>query len=74
MPDKARQLMRDDMLDQLSALNEIIGYPGENNLDAAAEVAETRIGKSSMGKHRATGMGPGNDNSGSTPVVQEILI
>ena len=74
MPDKARQLMRDDMLDHLSALNEIIGYPGENNLDAAAEVAATRTGNSSMGKHRATGMGPGNDNSGSTPVVQEILI
>jgi len=59
MPDKARQPMRDDMLDHLSALNEIIGYPGENNLDAAADVAETRIGKSSMGKHRARGMGPG---------------
>jgi hypothetical protein len=59
MPDQARQLMREDMLDHLSALNEILGYLGENNLDAAADVAETRMGKSSMGKHRATGMGPG---------------
>lgn len=59
MPDEARQLMRKDMLDHLSALNEIIGLLAENNLDAAADVAETRMGKSSMGKHRATGMGPG---------------
>lgn len=59
MPNEARQLMRKDMLDHLSALNEIIGLLAENNLDAAADVAETRMGKSSMGKHRATGMGPG---------------
>ena len=59
MPEQARQLMRADMLDHLSALNEIIGYLAENNLDAAANIAETRMGKSSMGKHRATGMGPG---------------
>ncbi len=59
MPDQARQLMREDMLDHLSALSEIIGHLAENNLDAAADVSETRMGKSSMGKHRSTGMGPG---------------
>jgi len=59
MPNETSQLMREDMLDHLSALNEIIGLLAENNLDAAADVAETRMGKSSMGKHRATGMGPG---------------
>ena len=59
MPDQARELMRKDMLDHLSALNEIIGYLAENNLKAAADVAETRMGKGSMGKHRGTGMGPG---------------
>ena len=59
MPDQARQFMREDMLGLLSALNEIIGYLAENDLDAAANIAETRMGKSSMGKHRATGMGPG---------------
>ena len=59
MPDEASQLMRKDMLDHLSALNEIMALLVENNLDAAADVAETRMGKSSMGKHRATGMGPG---------------
>ena len=59
MPDAARQLMRTDMLDHLSALNEIIGHLASKNLDTAAEVAESRMGKSSMGKHRASGMGPG---------------
>lgn len=59
MPENTRELMRKEMLDHLSALNVIIGYLASNNLDAAAEVAETRMGRSSMGKHRATGMGPG---------------
>lgn len=59
MPDKARELMRKDMLDHLSALTEILGYLASNNLDAAADVAEKRMGRSSMGKHRGTGMGPG---------------
>jgi len=59
MPAQAREFMRKDMLEHLSALNEIIGYLASNNLDAAADVAETRLGRSSMGKHRGTGMGPG---------------
>lgn len=59
MPDQARELMRREMLDHLSALNEIMGYLASNNLDAAADVAETRMGRSTMGKHRGTGMGPG---------------
>ena len=59
MPVESQQLMRDDMKDHLAALNEIIGYLAENNLKTAAEIAETRMGRSSMGKHRGTGMGPG---------------
>lgn len=59
MPDQARQLMQQDMLDHLSTLNEIVGYLADNDLEAAAEIAESRMGESSMGKHRATGMGPG---------------
>ena len=59
MPEQARELMRQDMLDHLSALNEIIGYLASNNLDAVADIAETRMGRSSMGKHRESGMGPG---------------
>lgn len=59
MPAEARDNMRQDMLDHLSALNEILGYLAKDELDAAAETAEKRLGKSSMGKYRATGMGPG---------------
>ena len=47
------------MYDHLSALNEIIGLLAKNKIDAVADVAESRMGKSSMGKHRATDMGPG---------------
>ena len=59
MPDQARHFMREDMLTHLSALNEIISNLAVNNLDAAADIAETKMGESSMGKHRASGMGPG---------------
>jgi len=59
MPEETRKMMREEMLDHLSALNELIGHLANNNLDAAATVAETRMGKSSMGKHRGSGKGPG---------------
>lgn len=61
MPDLPRSLMLSDMLDHLAALNEIIGYMAENNLDAAGETAEKRMGQSTMGKHAAIarGQGPG---------------
>lgn len=61
MPDLPRSLMRSDMQDHLAALNEIIGYLAENNLAAAGETAEKRIGQSTMGKHAniARGQGPG---------------
>jgi len=59
MPEQTRQFMREDMLNHLSALNEIISLLASNNLGAAADVAETKMGRSTMGKHRGTGMGPG---------------
>ena len=61
MPELPRALMRTDMQDHLVALNEIFGYLAENKLDAAAETAEKRLGKSAMGKHAAMarGQGPG---------------
>ena len=59
MPEQTRQLMREDMLNHLVTMNEILGYLAESNFSAASEVAETKMGKSSMGKHRGTGMGPG---------------
>lgn len=59
MPEQARQLLRGDMLSHLSALNQIFTYMAENNLKAAANVAENQLGVSAMGKHRGSGMGPG---------------
>jgi len=59
MPAQARNYMRLDMLDHLIALNEIIGLLATGDLNSLAEIAETRIGRSSMGKYRGTGMGPG---------------
>jgi hypothetical protein len=61
MPELPRALMRTDMQNHLVALNEIFGYLAENNLDAAAETAEKRLGQSAMGKHAvvARGRGPG---------------
>lgn len=61
MPPEAQAIMRADMLDHLAALNEVLGYLADDKLDAAAEVAETRIGRSAMGRNmgKARGMGPG---------------
>lgn len=59
MPAQARAYMRQDMLDHLAAMSEIMGLMATENWAAAAEVAETRMGNSSMGKYRGTGMGPG---------------
>lgn len=59
MPVQTQQIMREEMLNHLSTLNEIISYLASNDLDAAAEAAENKLGRSSMGKHRGTGMGPG---------------
>ncbi|BAN34352.1 hypothetical protein SCD_n00504 [Sulfuricella denitrificans skB26] len=61
MPELSRALMRTDMQDHLMALNEIFGHLAENNLAAASETAENRLGNSSMGKHAvmARGQGPG---------------
>ena len=59
MPAQARGYMRQDMLDHLAAMSEIMGAMSAEDWARAAEIAETRMGKSSMGKYRGTGMGPG---------------
>jgi hypothetical protein len=61
MPALQRALIREDMLDHLIALDEILGDLSSNQLNAAADVAEERLGLSSMGKHaaRTGGQGPG---------------
>lgn len=59
MPAPAQQLLRKDMLDHLVALNGILAHLAASEFQQASELAETRLGKSSMGRHRGTGMGPG---------------
>ena len=59
MPDGVKQVLRMDMISHLSALDEILLNLSDGDLDAAAELAESKLGRSSMGKHRGTGMGPG---------------
>jgi hypothetical protein len=61
MPPLPQALMREDMLDHLAALNEILVLMGESKLAEAGEVAEQRLGRSTMGKMmvKAKGMGPG---------------
>lgn len=61
MPALPQALLREEMLDNLGALNEIIGLVANDKLAEAGDVAEKRLGHSSMGRHaaRARGMGPG---------------
>ena len=59
MPAQTQEMMRQKMQDHLTVLSQIIAYLADNDLPAAAEIAEQRLGMSSMGKHRGTGMGPG---------------
>ena len=61
MPPLPQALLREEMLDNLGALHEIIGLVANDKLAEAGDVAEKRLGRSSMGKHaaRARGMGPG---------------
>ena len=59
MPAPAQQLVRKDMIDHLVVLNQIFAYLAASEFQQASELAESRLGNSSMGRHRGTGMGPG---------------
>ncbi|MEW5893775.1 MAG: cytochrome c [Pseudomonadota bacterium] len=61
MPPLQQTLMRQDMVEHLSALHAVLGLMAEGKLDQAAELAEKALGVSSMGKHAAAtgGQGPG---------------
>ena len=52
MPQEARAEMRAEMLDFQTALNSIITALGDGRHADAAEIAETQIGVSAMGRHR----------------------
>jgi hypothetical protein len=59
MPPEAQQLMRQEMLNFLNTLTQIIGFLATDQLNEAANIAETQMGNSAMGKHRGNAMGPG---------------
>ncbi|MBM3391141.1 MAG: cytochrome C [Betaproteobacteria bacterium] len=48
---QAQEVLRQEMFDNLVALNEILSLVAENKLKEAGEVAESKLGKRAMGKH-----------------------
>lgn len=56
LPEMMQQHMMSNMRDHLVAINEILLYLGNNEMDKAADVAEQRLGMSSLGTHGASHM------------------
>ena len=57
MPKPMQQHMLGNMRDHLVAINEILAYLSKDQLDQAADVAEHRLGMSSLDDHGAEHMG-----------------
>ena len=55
-PEMMQQHMMANMRDHVAALNEILEYMGKNQPDKAADVAENRLGMSSLDNHGASHM------------------
>lgn len=51
MPPPAREAMRQEMIENLVALNEILALVGTNQFKEAGEIAEQKLGLSARGKH-----------------------
>ena len=58
LPEPMQEHMLSNMRDHLATLNEIIGDVAENKFDAAAKIAEERLGMSSLSFHDAAHMAP----------------
>lgn len=56
LPEMMQQHMMSNMRDHLAAINEILIYMSNDQLDEAAEVAESRLGMSSLKAHGASHM------------------
>lgn len=56
LPERMQQHMLSNMRDHLVAINEILHYLGNNKMDNAADVAEQRLGMSSLTTHGASHM------------------
>ena len=52
-PEMMQQHMMANMRDHLAAINEILLYMGNGEMDKAAEIAENRLGMSAMDSHGA---------------------
>ena len=61
MPPPVREVMRQEMLDFLTTLNQIIGLVADNKLKEIAPLAEENLGSRAMGRHGGGmgGMAPG---------------
>lgn len=53
LPEPAQAVLRQEMRDNLTALNEILSLVAAGKLREAGEAAESRLGTSAMGKHRS---------------------
>lgn len=58
LPEPMQEHMLGNMRDHLATLNEIIGDVAESKFDAAAKLAEQRLGMSSLSLHDAAHMAP----------------
>ena len=56
LPEKMKQHMMANMRDHLAAINEILIKIAEGQLDQAADIAESRLGMSSLESHGASHM------------------
>lgn len=56
LPERMQSHMMSNMRDHLVAINEILEFLGNNEMDKAADVAEQRLGMSSLGTHGASHM------------------
>ncbi len=52
MPPAAQESLRQEMLDNLVAVNEVLSLMAEGKVKEAGEAAEAKLGVSAMGKHQ----------------------
>jgi len=52
LPPAAQEALRQEMLDNLLAVNEILSLLAAGKVREAGEAAESKLGRSAMGKHR----------------------
>lgn len=56
LPAPAQESLRQEMLDNLVAINEVLSLMAEGKVKEAGEAAEAKLGMSAMGKHRGKPM------------------